>query len=65
MHSAPVGRAEAVRTLLRRSAVAVAPGSFGLLADALFSGRASAGGARATPPARMRPGSSMPSCWRW
>lgn len=45
MHSRLWGRAEAVRTFLRRCAIAVAPVSFGLLADALASGRASGGGA--------------------
>jgi MFS family permease len=42
MHSRLWGRAEAVRTLLRRCAVAAAPLSFGLLADGLATGRATA-----------------------
>jgi predicted MFS family arabinose efflux permease len=46
MHSRLWGRAEAVRTLLRRCAVAVAPVSFGLLADALAGGHAAAAAAR-------------------
>ncbi len=44
MHSRLWGRAEAVRTLLRRAAVATAPLLFGLLADALNSGRHTATG---------------------
>jgi MFS family permease len=43
MHSRLWGRAEAVRTLFRRCAVAVAPVSFGLLADALSGGHGGAG----------------------
>lgn len=44
MHHALWGRAEAVRTLLRRVVVATAPLLFGLLADRLASSRAPAGG---------------------
>ncbi len=44
MHSRLWGRAEAVRTVLRRGAVATAPLLFGLLADSLNSGRHSATG---------------------
>ncbi len=44
MHSRLWGRAEAIRTVLRRAAVATAPLLFGLLADAVNSGRHSATG---------------------
>jgi len=44
MHHALWGRAEAVRTLLRRVVVGTAPLLFGLLADALASSGASVGG---------------------
>jgi predicted MFS family arabinose efflux permease len=44
MHSRLWGRAEAARTVLRRTGVAAAPLLFGLLADAVNSGRSHAAG---------------------